>query len=230
MGVAGGDYSGDGLDDLLVTNSREQLHAAYRGRAGEPFVDARPAFAPALGQSSTGWGATWADLDNDGGLEIAIANGAIPIKSLARDAEPPRDREHGDARRARPSRAETSAAAATGAASLPRTSTTTATSISPSLDRWAAPAPPKHGAAATGSRSRWALPPGTRRHGGARRRAQARPGGAGGRATSRPRTRACTSGSGTRTVRELVVERPGGAVTRLRAVQADRLVTVRAPG
>ena len=31
---------------------------------------------------------------------------------------------------------------------------------------------------------------------------------------------------GTRTVRELVVERPGGSVTRLRDVQADRLVTI----
>ena len=33
MGVAVGDYSGDGLDDLFVTNSRGQLHAAYRSRA-----------------------------------------------------------------------------------------------------------------------------------------------------------------------------------------------------
>ena len=31
---------------------------------------------------------------------------------------------------------------------------------------------------------------------------------------------------GTSTVRELVVERPGGVVTRLRDVQADRLVTI----
>ena len=31
MGVAVGDFSGDGLEDLLVTNSRGQLHAAYEG-------------------------------------------------------------------------------------------------------------------------------------------------------------------------------------------------------
>ena len=36
---------GDGLDDLFVTNSRGQLHAAYRAEAGRPFADARPGFA-----------------------------------------------------------------------------------------------------------------------------------------------------------------------------------------
>ena len=87
MGIAAGDYSGDGLDDLFVTNSRGQLHAAYRSRAAGPFLDARPAFSPALGQRSTGWGATWVDLDLDGSLELALANGAIPVRNLAKDAE-----------------------------------------------------------------------------------------------------------------------------------------------
>ena len=87
MGVAVGDFSGDGLEDLLVTNSRGQLHAAYEGSPSGPYADARPAFARALGQESTGWGATWADLDLDGDLELAMANGAIPVISLARDAE-----------------------------------------------------------------------------------------------------------------------------------------------
>jgi hypothetical protein len=87
MGVAAADFSGDGLDDLFVTNSRGQLHAAYRSRAAGPFADARPDFASALGQRSTGWGASWVDLDLDGTLELAIANGAIPVTSLVEDAE-----------------------------------------------------------------------------------------------------------------------------------------------
>src|SRR4029453_14218494 len=87
MGVAMADYSGDGLDDLFVTNSRGQLHAASRARDANPFVDVRPQFAPALGQRFTGWGVTWADLDLAGTLEPAIANGAIPVTNIAKNAE-----------------------------------------------------------------------------------------------------------------------------------------------
>ncbi len=87
MGVAAGDYSRDGLGDLFVSNSRGQLHAVHRSRAGRAFADARPEFSPALGAQFTGWGATWTDLDLDGSLELALANGAIPVTSLAKDAE-----------------------------------------------------------------------------------------------------------------------------------------------
>jgi Na+-translocating ferredoxin:NAD+ oxidoreductase RnfD subunit len=88
MGIAVGDYSGDGRDDLFVTNSRDQLQAAFTGHDGGPFTDGRPAFARALGSELTGWGVTMADFDLDGSPELAIANGAIPITSLAKDAGP----------------------------------------------------------------------------------------------------------------------------------------------
>ena len=89
MGIAAGDYSLDGRGDLFVTNSRKQLHAVYRsvGPAGNLFDDARPELAPALGTSYTGWGAAWADLDLDQDLDLVLANGAIPVMSLARDAQ-----------------------------------------------------------------------------------------------------------------------------------------------
>ena len=86
MGVASADYSLDGREDLFVTNSRRQLHAVYRSTP-TAFADARPDFAPALGTDFTGWGVSWIDLDLDGNLDLVLANGAIPIKSLAMDAE-----------------------------------------------------------------------------------------------------------------------------------------------
>jgi Na+-translocating ferredoxin:NAD+ oxidoreductase RnfD subunit len=90
MGIAAADFSGDGRTDLFVTNSRDQLHAAYRSvrsAKGPSFVDARPEFAAAIGTHSTGWGASWADLDLDGDLDLVYAAGAIPVVSLAKNAQ-----------------------------------------------------------------------------------------------------------------------------------------------
>jgi hypothetical protein len=90
MGIAAADYSLDGRPDLLVTNSREQLHAAYRSRSsstGSAFVDARPEVAAAFGARSTGWGASWVDVNLDGDLDLVVANGAIPVRNLARNAQ-----------------------------------------------------------------------------------------------------------------------------------------------
>jgi hypothetical protein len=90
MGIAAADYSLDGRPDLVVTNSRGQLHASYRSRSstrGPSFADARPELAAAIGTHSTGWGVSWADLDLDGDLDLVLANGAIPVVDLAKDAQ-----------------------------------------------------------------------------------------------------------------------------------------------
>ena len=91
MGIAVADYDGNGLSDLFVSNARGQDHAVYRARGGgdgSEFADARADFASAFGNSFTGWGASWVDLDLDTDLDLVLTNGDIPVASLAQDAEP----------------------------------------------------------------------------------------------------------------------------------------------
>jgi hypothetical protein len=93
MGVAEGDFNGDGRPDLFVTNSRGQPHAAYQSRVlkdGETAYTPETAkFATALDRMATvGWGDSWIDLANSGTPDLMIANGAIPVTNLKRDTEP----------------------------------------------------------------------------------------------------------------------------------------------
>jgi ASPIC and UnbV/FG-GAP-like repeat/NQR2, RnfD, RnfE family len=91
MGIAAADYSLDGHADVVVTNSHLQLHAVYRSNPTEQgapgFRDARIDFVSAFDTSLAGWGVSWIDLDNDGNLDLAIANGAIPVLHPKRDVE-----------------------------------------------------------------------------------------------------------------------------------------------
>jgi hypothetical protein len=90
MGVAAGDYDGDGRPDLFVTNARSQAHAAYQSLPpdeNEPsWIDVRAELGPSF-SGSTGWGVTWADFDLDTDLDLLVANGHVPVTDLAADAE-----------------------------------------------------------------------------------------------------------------------------------------------
>ena len=90
MGVAAGDWDGDGHGDLFVSNSRGQGHALYRSNPRDDndpsWADVRTAAGVDLSRS-TGWGASWADLDHDTDLDLVLVNGHIPVTDLAADAE-----------------------------------------------------------------------------------------------------------------------------------------------
>jgi hypothetical protein len=88
MGVAAADYDGDLRPDLFVTNSHRQLHAVYGTAGPRAFADVRQEFAPAFDTRLAGWGIAWTDLDLDGDLDVALANGAIPVTNLVGDREP----------------------------------------------------------------------------------------------------------------------------------------------
>jgi hypothetical protein len=76
MGVDVADYDGDGREDIVVTTYQREPTSLYRNDGGGLFTNAT--FASHLGAATTGavgWGVKWADLDNDGRLDLAIANG-----------------------------------------------------------------------------------------------------------------------------------------------------------
>lgn len=78
MGIDAGDYDGDGLLDLVVTNLDFETHSLFRGSSGGLFADAT--IDSGLGLATlpyVGFGAVFFDYDNDARLDLAIANGHI---------------------------------------------------------------------------------------------------------------------------------------------------------
>lgn len=80
MGAAVGDYNNDGLMDYYVTNIRFNYFMINQG-IGKPFVNK----AAQLGVDfhSIGWGANFADFDQDGDLDLFVANGDLNPNCVA---------------------------------------------------------------------------------------------------------------------------------------------------
>ena len=80
MGVAAGDYDNDGDDDLFVVNLTREGATLFRHDGPLRFQDASLASGlRALTFAFTGFGTGWLDYDNDGFLDLFIANGAVTI-------------------------------------------------------------------------------------------------------------------------------------------------------
>ncbi len=78
MGVACGDYDADGWQDLLLTHFYAETNTLYHNLEGQAFLD--ETVASGLGPSSRltlGFGTEFFDPDNNGRLDLVIANGHI---------------------------------------------------------------------------------------------------------------------------------------------------------
>ncbi len=78
MGVAAADFDDDCDVDLFVTHLDAQTNTLYRNDGKGWFTDVSRQLGVAAGSLSfTGFGTGWIDLENDGDLDLLIANGAV---------------------------------------------------------------------------------------------------------------------------------------------------------
>jgi hypothetical protein len=76
MGVDAADFNGDGLQDLFVANVDQEMFSLYQNEGKEFFRDV--AAAHGVSQATrllSGWGLKFVDYDNDGFVDLFLANG-----------------------------------------------------------------------------------------------------------------------------------------------------------
>lgn len=95
MGVAAGDYDGDGDEDLFVLNLMREGATLFRNDGAS--ADGTPRFVDVTRASGlyqitlpyTGFGTDWIDFDNDGRLDLFVANGAVTLREEQRGQPQP---------------------------------------------------------------------------------------------------------------------------------------------
>jgi hypothetical protein len=78
MGIAVGDYNHDGKVDLYITNFSDDYNTLYRNDGEASFSDV--SYAAGMANVTIpflGWGTGFLDYDNDGFLDIFVANGHV---------------------------------------------------------------------------------------------------------------------------------------------------------
>jgi hypothetical protein len=77
MGSTAGDYDGDGHLDLFKTNFSDDTATLYHANGDGTFADVTNAAGLGINLDALGWGATFADVDNDGFPDLLVANGHV---------------------------------------------------------------------------------------------------------------------------------------------------------
>jgi hypothetical protein len=75
MGVDAADLDGDGYQDLFVSNVDQEMYALYRNNHDDSFSDTAHLHGVAdATRLMSGWGVKFFDFDNDGNLDLFLAN------------------------------------------------------------------------------------------------------------------------------------------------------------
>jgi enediyne biosynthesis protein E4 len=78
MGVTAGDYDHDGKIDLFITNFADEYNTLYHNDGKNSFTDlSHAARVAAVSLPYVGWGTKFFDYDNDGWVDLFVANGHV---------------------------------------------------------------------------------------------------------------------------------------------------------
>ena len=90
MGVDAGDFDGNGTDDIFITHLMDETNTLYVNLGEALFEDrTREAGLGTPGRRFTGFGTFFFDYDNDGWLDLFVANGAVQLlPELVRQKNP----------------------------------------------------------------------------------------------------------------------------------------------
>ncbi len=77
MGSTAADYDGDGRIDLFKTNFSDDTSTLYHNNGDGTYTDVTFPAGLGINTDALGWGAMFADVDNDGWPDLLVANGHV---------------------------------------------------------------------------------------------------------------------------------------------------------